>query len=140
MCPSQLGEYRPLREIETMLPSLVRNPTTPCRLRIIAIALTALAGLASCSGNDSDRSRRFPYIHDPNFKVENPSRDRASATGIGCGGTEKDALLAAQNTAKFNLRGVTGNGNYKIRFDLVREMPEDMRFCVEVKATAVGAV
>ena len=96
--------------------------------------------MAACSGEGPQRADRFPYIHEPNYQVENPSRDQASATGIGCGGTEKEALAEARNTASFNLRGVTGNSNYRIRFQLLREIPKEHKICVEVKATAVDAV
>lgn len=105
-----------------------------------AIAAVLLTGLAACAGEGPERAERFPYIHEPNFQVENPSRDRASATGIGCGGTEKEALADARNTASYNLRGVTGNSNYKIRFHVLRDIPKENSFCVEVKATAVDAV
>jgi hypothetical protein len=105
----------------------------------ILVTLVVLAA-AACAGDGMERAERFPYIHQPNFRVENPSRDHASATGIGCGGTEQDALMEARNTARFNLRGVTGNGNYKIRYELLREIPEGTKLCVEVKATAFDAV
>lgn len=118
----------------------VPSPNMPSHARAAAIAAIIVAGLGACSGEGPTRAERFPYIHQPNFQVENPSRDRASATGIGCGGTEKEAMAEARNTARFNLRGVTGNSNYKVRFHLLREIPRESKFCVEVKATAVDAV
>lgn len=123
-----------------MLLLVAPGSATSIRGLIIAVCTVLFAGLAGCSGKDTERARRFPFIHEPNFKIENPSRDHASATGMGCGGTGKEALLQARNTAKFNLRGVTGNGNYKIRFDLLKETSKEDRICVEVKATALGAV
>jgi hypothetical protein len=118
-----------------MPPHVAKSTGKPPNLPSILTAAVVMLALAACTG-DLERAERFPYIHEPNFKIENPSRDHASATGIGCGGTEKEALMEARITARFNLRGVSGNGNYKIRYLLLREIPKDEKFCVEVKATA----
>ena len=104
------------------------------------MALLAVLAAACSETRNGEESSRPPYIEDRNFQVENPSRDHASATGIGCGGTEKEALLDARNTARFNLRGVTGNATYKIRFTHVRDIPREGLVCMEVKATAVDAI
>ena len=103
--------------------------------------VATLAAAGACAENQQDRKpSRFPYIQHHNFKVEVSSPDMASATGIGCGATEKEALADARKTAHFNLREVTGNANYKIRFKLLREVPKPGRICVEVKASAFDAL
>ena len=104
------------------------------------LALLAVLAAACAETRNGEKSGNLPYIEDRNFQVENPSKDHASATGIGCGGTENEALLDARNTARFNLRGVTGNATYKIRFTHVRDIPREGLFCMEVKATAVDAI
>ena len=125
-----------------MLPTLVgisRAVRRACLPMAVVAAGFALAGCGDASP-ESVRAERFPYIQDPNFQVENPSRDHASATGIGCGATEKSARIDARKTAKFNLLGVTGNANYKIRFAFLRKIPREGTVCVEVKATAVDSI
>lgn len=104
-----------------------------------AFFLPAFFLLSGCGSSYSDLSveERLPYIQDENFKIENPSRDEASATGIACAGSDAGALKAAKKTARYNLRGVTGNASYNIRFTLLRELPEKGAFCVEVEAQAV---
>lgn len=104
------------------------------------MALSAVLAVACAETRTGGESGSLLYIEDRNFQVENPSKDHASATGIGCGGTERDASLEARRTARFNLRGVTGNANYKIRFTHVRDIPRAGLFCMEVKATAVDAI
>lgn len=121
-----------------MPPYVAKSTGKPLNLPSILAAAVVMLALAACT-EKVERAERFPYIHEPNFRIENPSRDHASATGIGCGGTEKEALMEARNTARFNLRGVSGSGNYKIRYQLLREIPENGKFCVEVKATAFDA-
>lgn len=122
-----------------MPPHVAKITGKPFYLPSMLTTAVVMLALAACTG-DLERAERFPFIHEPNFKIKNPSRDHASATGIGCGGTEKEALMEARNTARFNLRGVSGNANYKIRYQLLREIPEDGKICVEVNATAFDAV
>jgi hypothetical protein len=86
---------------------------------------------------DTSGKERFPYIQDENFSIKQPSEDRASATGIGCGGTEKEATRNARQTAQYNLRGISGNGKYEIQVILLRKFPKQGLQCVEVEAGAV---
>ena len=105
------------------------------RMLLVCTALLA-AGCGSSPGTPT-LEERFPYIQDDKFDIENPSQTEASATGIACGDSEKDALKKARKTAHYNLRGITGNAKYAVLFSLPREVPEEGRFCVEVKAQAI---
>ncbi|HUJ75127.1 MAG TPA: hypothetical protein VL359_09725, partial [bacterium] len=62
--------------------------------------------------------------------------DRAMATGIGCGFTSQDALAKARDTAAFNLRTVTGQANYRVSYQVLRNVPDPSQVCVEVRAQA----
>jgi len=106
---------------------------------LAVLLLPAGAFLAGCAAQEPEEPAdvRFPYIQDPNFKLKNPSRVHASATGIGCGGTEVEALVEARRTAHYNLRGVTGNQTYRVEYVLLREVPKEGLHCVEVEARAV---
>ena len=91
------------------------------------------------NGDDDEQGGELRRVRDENFKLTNPSRDAASATGIGCGGTKAEALGEARRTAQFNLRGVTGNANYRIRYSVLRELPRPDTICLEVEARALGS-
>lgn len=118
----------------------VRLPRAALAVALLAgLLLPAGAFLAGCTTEapPPTTEERFPYIQDPNFKLKNPSRARATATGIGCGGSEVEALVEARRTAHYNLRGVTGNETYRVEYLLLREVPREGLHCVEVEARAV---
>ncbi len=104
------------------------------------VALLTLVGMAAagCATAEKEpQAERFPYIQDRNFQMRDEGTPHTVATGIGCGGSEKEALTDARRTAHYNLRGVTGNADYKIRFTVLREVPKPGRICVEVEAAVV---
>jgi hypothetical protein len=76
------------------------------------------------------------FIQDDQYRIENPSRERAKATGIGCGETEKEAQGKAQRTAEFNLRSLTGSERYRVRFRALGRVPDADRMCWEEEAEA----
>lgn len=127
--PAGKGAARTLLPLAGMVPGAI----------MVAGLLLAAAISAGCAAEPPARTReeRFPYIQDGNFRVENPSRTRASATGIGCGGSEEEAIQDARSTAHYNLRGVTGNQTYRVEYLLLRKMPREGLHCVEVEARAV---
>ena len=110
--------------------------TVPPPAGLLVLCAGLLVGACGGSYFDKPVEERLPYIQDPNFKIRNLSADRASATGIACAGTQREAVLLARRTAHYNLRGVTGNARYRIRYALPRPLPEKGEFCVEVEATA----
>ncbi len=102
-------------------------------------AASVTYGEAPMNGDDGKQGGELQRVRDENFKLSNPSRNAASATGVGCGGTKAEALGEARRTALFNLRGVTGNANYRVRYALLRELPRPGTICVEVEARALGS-
>lgn len=100
-----------------------------------AVALLLLTLLGGCSAEpplgDLDR------IQDDQYSIANPSRDRASATGIGCAATAGDAVAKARDIAQFNLRTLTGAGRYRVQYRTLREVHQPGQACWEVEAKAV---
>lgn len=97
--------------------------------------------LAGCSSGEIDASPemgKLEFVKDEKFKLTGSGRPQAGATGIGCAVTLKDAAAEARRTARFNLRGITGNANYNIRFSNPRELSRSEGICVEVNARAVS--
>ena len=97
--------------------------------------------LTGCSSNEIDASAdmgKLEFVKDEKFKLTDPGRPRAGATGIGCAATPKGAEAEARRTARFNLRGITGNADYNIRFSSPRELSQSEGICVEVNARAVS--
>jgi hypothetical protein len=90
--------------------------------------------LAACS--EPPRGS-LKYLDQEQVRVENPSKDHALATGIGCGATLKEAEQKARETAQFNLRRVTGDARYRVEFTRVREVPEPQQACLEMEARAI---
>ena len=77
------------------------------------------------------------YIEQDTFSIENPSSDRAIATGIGCGFTVGEAEQYARDTSSFNLRRLTGSARYRIEFSRLNETVQPNKVCVELQARAV---
>jgi len=100
----------------------------------IAIGLAALA--LGCSAPEPTGD--LLHIQDDQFRVGNLSRESAWATGIGCAGTENDAVGNAQDIAEFNLRNLTGAARYRIQYRVLRKIPTQGRACVEVEAQAIS--
>jgi hypothetical protein len=95
----------------------------------------AWAVLAACSAEPPRGN--LQNIEPETYRVENPSADRALATGVGCASTENEAEQRAREVSTFNLRRVTGNARYRIEFSRVRETSEPNRVCVELQAQAI---
>lgn len=100
----------------------------------LALVGIALPWLLACS--EPPRGN-LKYIQQDQFDIDNPSQDRALATGIGCGFTLKDAEARAQEVSSFNLRRMTGNARYHIEFTRLREVPDPKQACVELQARAI---
>jgi hypothetical protein len=96
-------------------------------------ALLAALLAAACS---SPPPGQLDFIQPDAFAIANPSRTHASASGIGCGFTEKEALLVAQRVSAYNLRSLTGPARYQVAFEVLRTFPRDKEHCVEVAARA----
>lgn len=106
--------------------------------------------LASCSlGKENpDRNHGFPFVRDASIELENLEGHPVFATGIGCAKNALEASRKAKKTAKYNLRGIVGEGRYgmveenlgriekKENIGLASE--EDM-VCIKVKAYTVPA-
>lgn len=80
--------------------------------------------------------RELGNIGDKRHSVFNPSKRNAEATGIGCGPSRADAIKTAFRVSLFNLREVTGNARYQVRFKVIDEKPGVEEYCVEMSATA----
>jgi hypothetical protein len=109
--------------------------------RIYETVACALAGggmflaLWACSKPPPRGNLR--YIQQNTFSIENPSADRAIATGIGCGFTMNDAEQSARETARFNLRRLTGDARYRVQFVRLKETVEASKVCIELQAQAI---
>src|SRR5579863_8322772 len=77
------------------------------------------------------------YLDPDTYSIGNPSRDRATATGIGCAFSAHDARQRAEEVSQFNLRRLTGDARYNVQFTLLKETDEPNRVCFEHKARAV---
>lgn len=75
-------------------------------------------------------------IRDKRHSVENPSKQRAEASGIGCGSSRGDAIKSASRVALFNLRKVTGNARYQVDLKVLNEKPGVKEYCLEMLAKA----
>lgn len=117
----------------------MREPTTgpASRPRLTLRAAPWIAALmvllaAACA---EDRPKGpIDYVQDENFAISDPGGRQATATGTGCATTMRQALTIAERTAHYNLRGVTGPGRYRVRYDTLRDYREGDRFCAEVEA------
>lgn len=111
------------------------------RLRAPLLMLLALAmlWLPGCGGQPRPAGELLG-IEDDQHRIANPARIGASATGKGCGVTRQEALTSAQRVAHFNLRSLTGQARYNVRFDLVAETRTTQGVCIEVSALAVAPV
>src|SRR5262245_54691174 len=91
-----------------------------------AVLVSALA--AGCSKEVVDRDLR--NIQDDRFSIGNLSKEQAWATGIGCAGTDGDAVANAQKVAEFNLRNLTGSARYRVQYRVLKRIPEKHQACV----------
>jgi hypothetical protein len=91
--------------------------------------------LAACGGGGAGGP--LDFIRPDRYDVQNPSKTAARVTGTGCSGTEGGAQVEARDTALYNLRSVTGNADYQVRYRVLRIYPDDGRICADVEATAV---
>ncbi len=109
-------------------------------LLLLTTMLALLAFLPACAKEQPPGVEfpftEFPFTQDDRHSIENPSKDRALATGIGCGISLEHAQSVARRIAQFNLRGLTGEARYRIKFRTLKTMPEPARICVEVSARA----
>jgi hypothetical protein len=106
-----------------------------------ALPGVALLGLALLAGCGAPRpTGELLGIQDDQHAIAHPSKIGASATGSGCGTTQKEALTSARRVAQFNLRTLTGEARYNVRFDLVSETQTPQGFCVELSAKAVEPI
>ena len=96
---------------------------------LLLLVLTAGCGKPDIKGELS-------RIADDKYRIEDPSPRNALATGVGCGGTQDEALINARRIAKFNLRSLTGPARYSVSFKTLRTIPDEKETCVEVSARA----
>ena len=97
-----------------------------------------LSALGACvmAGCSEPPRGNLKYLDQDQIRVENPSKDHALATGIGCGATMKEAEQRARDMSQFNLRRVTGDARYRVEFTRVREVPDPQQLCQELEARA----
>ena len=115
-----------------------RSVSASQRLPTVVWALAGLCSVfAAWSCSPPPPKGNLQYIEQDTFRIENPSADRAVATGIGCGFTFGEAEQAARDTSSFNLRRVTGSTRYRIEFSRLSETVQSNKVCVEVQAKAV---
>ncbi len=99
--------------------------------------LLSLLGAAAVAGCSQPQRGTLQYLDQDQIRVEEPSKDHALATGIGCGFTVKEAEKRARDTSLFNLRRVTGDARYEVEFTRVREVPDPKQTCLELEARAI---
>ena len=91
--------------------------------------------LSGCGGGKPGGA--LDFIQPDSYEVRNPSKTAARVTGTGCSGTESGAQVEARDTAHYNLRSVTGNADYRVRYRVLRIYPDGDRICADIEATAV---
>ena len=97
-----------------------------------------MLGIAVLGCSSPKQDLDLVHIQDDQYAIDNPSKDRAIATGIGCGAFVKDAVANAQDIAQFNLRTLTGAGKYRVEYRVLHSVPPQQgQACVEVEAKAV---
>ena len=114
-----------------------RHGPRAAALVLAGLVLAAALTLSALSGCSDETPGGLRYIESDQVRIQDPGGPHAAATGTGCAETEKEALTNARATAHYNLRTVLGAGNYKVEFRILREVPGDKRFCVEVEARAI---
>lgn len=119
-----------------------RIATAPSRRLAPWLAVRALLLAAGCAvmvltGCAGERPLGpTDYVRDEHFAISDPGGRKATATGIGCAHTLRQALTDAERTAHYNLRGVMGPGRYRVGYETLRDYREGDRFCAEVEARA----
>jgi hypothetical protein len=99
------------------------------------LALCALLALGACAAPRP--TGELLGIQDDQHAIANPGKIGASATGQGCGLTLQEALTSARRVAHFNLRTLTGEARYNVRYDLVSQTANPQGVCVVLSAQAV---
>ncbi len=110
-------------------------PPESARVKRSALAVLLTGLVLGCSAEPP--LGELARIQDDQFSIGNLTRDRAWATGIGCGGSEGEAIAKAQDIAQFNLRSLTGASQYRVQYRVLRQMPQPGQACWEVEAKAV---
>lgn len=104
-------------------------------MKRLAWGIGLAAAIAACAPAPEGELRR---IQEDQFIIGDLSKNRAWATGIGCGGTEGDAIANARKIAQFNLRGLTGAARYRVEYRVLRRVEGESQACVEVEARAAA--
>ncbi len=101
---------------------------------LLVLVLATLPAV-SCSGPEPPTGERGNILDDAH-RILRPGVIDAQATGVGCGGSSKEALTSARRVAKYNLRSLTGPARYLVRFRKEGEFTRGEQTCVEVVASA----
>ena len=101
----------------------------------VLAVVVLVAALAACAPQQPHDD--LYYIRDDQHEITDPSRDHATATGVGCAGAVARARLKARRVAEYNLRSLTGAARYRLAFDRVREWERTGEVCVEMIARAI---
>lgn len=110
--------------------------------RCCVLASLLVVIISGCFGSASSNTRITPpgeelkNIMADQHDIANPSKDRAEATGRGCGPSRQDAIKTALRVARFNLRSLTGNARYKVDSRIIKEEAGQEIYCVEMAARA----
>ncbi|MDH4121185.1 MAG: hypothetical protein OEV94_05725 [Deltaproteobacteria bacterium] len=96
-------------------------------------------GLAGCSQNPTNEPTpgEWPatrYVEPGQFTYQMEEGMPLSATGTGCGETREKALDHAEAAALYNLRSLTGQKRYRVRYHFLRDIPDPRRVCLEMEA------
>lgn len=133
---SMSASWRERRKGNGGLAGPVPQGSVPAAVLAVVLAAALVVGWAGCGLFDSPVPKDLREIQDDRHRIENPSPKNALATGRGCAYSRREAMETARKVARFNLRSLTGDETYKVRFRLVSEKPEKGRVCVEMSARA----
>ena len=113
--------------------------TAAASLSTCALALFVCAVLLSACAEASPDE--LFYIQDDQRSVSAPGIIGARANGKGCASSKGDALEKARRSAWYNLRSVTGQGRYTVKYriiDFIPSAPDAQNyFCYEVEAESM---
>ena len=96
-----------------------------------SILLLILSGLILIIGCAASK-QKYQTFYDPEYKVIDRGALDVKIISRACSETFDNALSAAKNNGKFNLRSVVGNTNHGIKFKEVGSYIKQDKICVEM--------
>ena len=114
-----------------------RLSASSLRWGLQGITVAVLLFLMGCRASPPP-IEQLEFIKPDQHRIEQPSQTNGRATGTACADNKKDAYRSARETAKFNLRTLTGSANYLVDFEILSLEHRQGMICLEVLAKAIA--